>query len=140
MQGGGGEWGSDRRPPGGLIAAKLWAWPAGATDTPNPKRSPRRPADRARSLEGAPDSAQIEKISDKDFDAEGAKGLRALVIAAHDRTDREAHFCKRSFVATLPMAPAAPPMRIGTQVISAASATLTFRRSACRAEPAARPG
>jgi hypothetical protein len=42
-------------------------------------------------LEGAPDSAQIEKISDKDFDAEGAKGLRALVIAAHDRTDREAH-------------------------------------------------
>src|SRR6516165_2387202 len=48
--------------------------------------------------------------------------------------------CKRSFVATLPVAPAAPPMRIGTEVISAAPATLTFRRSACRAEPAARPG
>jgi hypothetical protein len=45
-------------------------------------------------LEGAPDSAQIEKISDKDFGAEGAKGLRALVIAAHDRTDREAHLQK----------------------------------------------
>jgi hypothetical protein len=45
-------------------------------------------------LEGALDSAQIEKISDKDLGAEGAKGLRALVIATHDRTDREAHLQK----------------------------------------------
>ena len=41
-----------------------------------------------------PDSAQIEKISDKDFGTEGAKGRRALVIAARDRTDREAHLQK----------------------------------------------
>ena len=35
--------GSDSRPPGGLIAAKLWAWPAGATARPIPKDHPDDP-------------------------------------------------------------------------------------------------
>src|SRR5215472_4545269 len=57
-----------------------------------------------------------------------AEGVQARL---HGRPSRHplGPLYKRA-LATLPVAPAAPPMRIGTEALSAAPATLTFRRSA----------
>src|SRR5262245_60719257 len=43
-----------------------------------------------RPLEGAPDGAEVEEIGDEDLGAERAERLSALILASHNRADREA--------------------------------------------------